>query len=152
MAPQSHATARRPRLADALLVGLAGAGVGGTAWWAISAFGRFDQWHLASVVVGLFVGFGVATGARRPGVGPAVLAVLLSTAAVAVAVYFIDRSLTIAALDDAGRLTDIPLWQGFDTAADVLRSWVEQERSSAAAWLLAPVVALGVVLVPRSRP
>ena len=30
-----------------------------------------------------------------------------------VAVYFIDRSLTIAASTDAGRTSDIPLWQGF---------------------------------------
>lgn len=142
----------RVRMGDAALLGLAAAGLGGLLWWGVAVLTESELWHYGSALLGLVVGIGVMVGARRRGLGPSVLAVVLSAAAVPVAVYFIDRSLAIAAREDAGISSSIPLWDGFGTAEDVIRSWIEGDRAKAAGWLLAPLVALVVTLVWRRRP
>jgi hypothetical protein len=59
------------------------------------------QWQYVAVVVGLLTGTGVALGARKPSLGGSIIAVVLSTLATLVAVYFISRSLAIIAADDS---------------------------------------------------
>jgi hypothetical protein len=151
MTPGATGTGR-VRMGDAFLLGLAATGIGGALWWGLAVLTESELWHYGSAVLGLVVGIGVMLGARRRGLGPSALAVALSAAAVPVAVYFIDRSLTIAAREDAGISSSIPLWDGFATAEDVIRAWVEGDGAKAAGWLLAPVVALVVTLVWRRRP
>lgn len=131
----------RLRLGDGLLVGAAAAALGGLAFWAIATFTEVEQWQYAAVVVGLLTGTGVALGARLPSLGGAVLAVLLSSIATVVAVYFISRSLTIIAAEDAGIATDIPLWSGWSDASDTIRGLVESDAAYAIGWALAPVAA-----------
>ncbi len=63
------------------------------------------------------------------------LALVLSAVAVVVTVYFIDRSLTIIGLTDAGRTSDIPLWQGWSEAIDVYRSWWDFDQTRVLMWL-----------------
>jgi len=142
----------RTRVGDGLLVGAAAAGIGGGAWWAIAAFGQFEQWHYASAVLGLLVGFGVILGARRGGPVPAIIAFVLASVAMVVCVYLIDRSLQIAALEDAGITSAIPLWSGFSAAREVISGWVDVAPEKAAGWLLAPLIAAIVAGRPSSRP
>lgn len=137
------------RVFDAILVGTATATVAGVAWWAVTTFAELEQWGYLSLLVGVAIGLGVTVGARRSGIGPALIALVLASLTIPVAVYFIDRSGTISAIDDAGRTSDIPLWQGFTFAKDVLRYWIEDERQTALSWLLAPASAFLVALVAR---
>jgi len=137
---------------DGILTGVASGALAGVAWWAIAAFTEVAWWPYLSALVGLVIGLGVVVGARRGGLVAGLLAVVISVATVTVAVYFIDRSLTISAISDAGRSTDVPLWQGFTYAKDVIADWIEYERAKAAGWLLAPVVALIVAGWPDRRP
>ena len=145
-------TAGRVRMGDASLIGLASAGIGGALWWGVAVLTESEHWHYGAALLGLVVGLGVMVGARRRGIGPSLLAVALSALAVPVTVYFIDRSLEIAAREDAGLSSSIPLWDGFAAAEDVVRSWIEGDAAKAAGWALAPVVALVVTLVWRRRP
>lgn len=137
---------------DGLLVGVAAAGVGAAIWWAIAAFTDIEQWSFLAVIIGLFVGQGVLIGARRGGAVPAVLALVISSAAVLVAVYFITHSFQVQSVEDAGRTLDVPLWQGAANAKDLVWGWVDGEPSKAAAWLLAPVVAVAMTVWPKARP
>lgn len=142
---------RETRLADGLLVGLAACGIGGGAMWAIAAFGQLERWHYGALLVGLITGLGVLIGARRGGPLPGLIAAVLSLVAVLVTVYFADRSLQIASLEDAGLSSDVPLWQGAQAMVDIVRDWIEFDVASAAAWLLAPVAALVVAGWPGRR-
>jgi hypothetical protein len=132
----------RLRLGDGLLVGLAAAGLGGAAFWAIAVLAELAQWQYAAVVVGLLTGAGVALGARKPSLGGSVIAVVLSSLATIVAVYFISRSLAIISAEDAGITTEIPLWLGWSDAKDAVQSWVDDDVAYAVGWALAPVAAL----------
>ena len=145
-------TTSRVRMGDASLIGLASAGLGGLLWWGVAVLTESEHWHYGAALLGLVVGVGVMVGARRRGLGPSLLAVALSTVAVPITVYFIDRSLSIAAREEAGVSSSIPLWEGFANAEDVIRSWIEGDAAKAAGWALAPVVALVVTLAWRRRP
>lgn len=142
---------------DGILTGLAASAVAGVIWWAAAtAIARsqpdFALWHLGSILVGLIVGIGVLVGSRKGGVASGLIALVLSTATVLVTVYFIDRSQTIIALNDAGRSSDIPLWQGASGFTDVYRTWWDYDRSHALMWLGGPVGAVLVAGWPGRRP
>jgi hypothetical protein len=77
---------------------------------------------------------------------------VISVIAVAVTVYFIDRSFTVNALADAGRSIDVPLWQGWTNATDVYRAWWDFDKAQVAGWLLAPVAAVAVAAWPNRQP
>lgn len=125
----------RTRLLDGALVGLAAAALAGVAWWAAAATTeRFFVY--AAILVGVIVGQGVLIGARRGGVLPGLAAAVLTLAALVVAQYFIDRSLTVSAGAEA-----VPLWLGLSTAYDVVKGGVEAEPINGLFWLLAAGVA-----------
>jgi hypothetical protein len=161
-APTAGAEAGTPlvvetRFFDGLLTGLAASAIAGLVWWGVSvaiatSSPDFELWHLGSVLVGLIVGQGVLTGARRGGVVAGLLALVLSSLTVAISVYFIDRSLVIIGLEDAGRTTDISLWQGFGALTDLYRGWWEFDPTRPAMWLLAPIIAVLIAGWPGRRP
>lgn len=143
---------RRLRTGDALLVGLAAAGLAGLVWWALGGLVELAFWHYAAALVGLIVGQGVLVGARKGGAVPAAIAAVLSLAVVLVAVYFIDRTQQIAALTDAGRTSDVPLWQGISPFWDVIDAWISFDVAKAAGFLLAPLLAIVVAVRPNANP
>lgn len=145
------------RFFDGVLTGVAASAIAGLVWWGLSvaiatSSPDFALWHLGSVLVGLIVGQGVLTGARRGGLVAGLLALVLSILTVAATVYFIDRSLTIIAFDDAGRSSDISLWQGFGALTDLYRGWWEFDPTRPAMWVLAPVIAVAIAGWPGRRP
>ena len=147
----------KTRVLDGILTGLAAATLAGVLWWAaVWAIGSndptFDQWHIGSIVVGFIVGQGVLLGSRRGGLVSGLLALLFTLVAVLVAVYFIDRSLTIAIFEDRGRTSDVSLWLGFTYAEDLYRSYAEFDRSHALQWLLGPLVAVLIAGWSGRRP
>ena len=142
----------RTRVLEGLIVGAATAVLAGLLWWSVASRVEFEWWTFAAAVVGLLVGQGVLIGARRGGVAPGVIAAVLGLLVVGVAVYFIDRSQTIAALTDDGRSSDIPLWQGAMAFWDVLKAWFDYDRTKTAGFLLAPLLALVVAVRPNARP
>lgn len=146
----------RTRPFDGLLTGIAAAAIAGGIWWAVATLlasrTDFELWHLGSVIVGVIVGQGVLTGSRRGGLVSGVLAFVLSTVAVLVAVYFIDRSQTIIALSDAGRSSDVPLWDGVRAAADVYQGWWDFDRTRVLMWLAGPIIAVLIAGWPGRRP
>ena len=118
----------RVRVLDGLLTGLAASAIAGGLWWGVviglaQKGTDLELWHLGSILVGLIVGQGVLTGSRKGGGASGALALVLSAATIAVAVYFIDRSQMIIALNDAGRSSDVPLWDGISAVTDVYRGW-----------------------------
>lgn len=145
------------RVFDGLLTGTAAAAIGGALWWGASVAilksqPDFEWWPLGSALVGLITGLGVLVGSRRGGLVSGLLALVLSSVAVLVAVYFIDRSHTILAFADAGRTSDIPLWDGFGAAKDVYTGWWDYDRKHALMWLAGPVVAVLIAGWPGRRP
>jgi hypothetical protein len=77
-----------------------------------------------------------------PAWGGTLIAVVLSSIATVVAVYFISRSLAIIAAEDAGITTDIALWSGWSDAVDVVTGWVDEDVAYAVGWAMAPVAAV----------
>lgn len=147
----------RTRFFDGVLTGLGASVIAGLVWWGVSvaiatSAPDFELWHLGSVLVGLIVGQGVLTGARRGGVVAGLLALVFSVLTVLVTVYFIDRSLMIIGLTDAGRTTDVPLWQGFGAVTDLYQAWWDFDPTRPAMWLLAPVIAVAIAGWPGRRP
>ena len=142
----------KTRVLDGALTGIASAAIAGGIWWAIATFANLEQWHLGAALVGLIVGQGVLIGSRKGGLVSGLLALVFSTLTVIVAVYFIDRSQTVIALADAGRSSDIPLWQGFGGLEDVYRGWWEFDKTRPAMWLLAPLIAVAIAGWPGRRP
>jgi len=147
----------RTRPLDGILTGLAAATIGGVLWWAAAVAVAqsqpdFELWPLGSIIVGLVVGIGVLIGTRTGGLVSGLIALVLSTAAVLVAVYFIDRSLTVIAFADAGRSSDIPLWQGIGAFGDAYRAWWDFDRNKALMWLGGPIVAVLIAGWPGRRP
>lgn len=155
-APGGPALVVRTRPFDGILTGLAASAIAGSIWWgaavAIASKTDFELWHLGSIIVGLIVGVGVLTGSRRGGLVSGLGALVLSAATVVVTVYFIDRSLTIIGLTDAGRTSDIPLWQGWSEAIDVYRSWWDFDQTRVLMWLGGPLVAVLIAGRPDRRP
>lgn len=119
------------RLPEGLLVGLAAGALGGLGWWASVAFTE-RQFTYAAIIVGLLVGQGVLIGARKGGVLPGVVAAAITVVALAVAEYFIQRSLAISTLG-----ADVPLWLGFSTAKDVVQTSIDDDPVTGLFWLLA---------------
>lgn len=150
--PTASGLVVQTRVLDGVLTGVAAAGIGGALWWAISSLSGLDQWHFLAVIVGFVVAQGVLIGSRRGGAGPAVVALVCSVVAVLVAAYFIDRSLTVQALADAGRTADVPLWQGVGDARSTVWWWVDNQPGKAVGWLLAPIVAVAMTLPKAARP
>lgn len=139
----------RTRPLDAVLTGGAAAVVGGVAWWAAASFSELEWWPYGSIIVGIVVGFGTLLGARRGGAAPAAIAFVFATVATVLGAYFIDRSLTIAALDDLGLTSDVPLWSGFGDVVGVITDGIEDVPDKAAGWLLGPLVAVVVAATGR---
>jgi hypothetical protein len=146
----------KTRVFDGILTGLAASAIAGFVWWglavAVATRTEFEFWHLGSVLVGLIVGIGVLTGTRRGGLVSGLLALVFASLTVLVTVYFIDRSQTIIALTDAGRTSDIPLWQGFTNAVDVYRNWWDFDQTRPLMWVLGPLVAVLIAGWPNRRP
>ena len=126
---------RRTNWFDAVLFAVASSTVAGTLWWAVVAFTK-TQFVYGALAVGAFVGFATALGARRTGVGTAILAGVCTLAGLVVAEYFIQRTL---AIDDG--LRGIPLWDGFGFARDVVKAGLEDNGATALFWGLAVVAA-----------
>ncbi|HEX2576717.1 MAG TPA: hypothetical protein VHK88_10245, partial [Aquihabitans sp.] len=124
----------RTRPLDALLVGLAAAVLAGLGWWAVRTIS--DVVIYPAVLVGLLVGQGVFIGARRGGVLPALVAAVLTLAALVVSQYFISRSLAVADGADS-----VPLWLGFSTAREVVQADVEADVKLPLLWLASAVIA-----------
>ena len=139
----------RIRPIDAVLTGGAAAVLGGVAWWAAASFSEIDWWEYGSLIVGVVVGFGTLLGARRGGVVPGAIALVLATVATVVGAYFIDRSLTISALADLDITNDIPLWSGFSAFTEVITDGIDADPVRAAGWLLGPLVATVVAATGR---
>lgn len=146
----------KTRVFDGILTGLAASAIAGFVWWglavAVATRTEFEFWHLGSVLVGLIVGIGVLTGTRRGGLVSGLLALVFASLTVLVTVYFIDRSQTIIALNDAGRTSDIPLWDGIQQAVDVVQRWWEFDPTRVAMWGLGPVLAVVIAGWPGRRP
>jgi hypothetical protein len=130
-----HRSRPAPRWAEGAVVGLAAAGVVAGAWWGVVALTK-SQFVLLAVAVGFVVGQAVVIGARRGSLGLGVYAAAITLAALAVAEYFIQRTLAIQEVK-----ADIPLWQGWDFAVDVVRTSLEDQPSSFLFWGIAAVVA-----------
>ena len=155
--PDDAAPVVRVRVLDGLLTGLAASAIAGVLWWGVviglaQKGTDLELWHLGSILVGLIVGQGVLTGSRKGGGASGLLALVLSAATVAVAVYFIDRSQTIIALSDAGRSSDVPLWDGVRAAADVYQGWWDFDRTRVLMWLAGPIIAVLIAGWPGRRP
>jgi hypothetical protein len=146
----------RTRPLDGLLTGVAASAVAGTIWWGVAVLlaknDQPDLWHFGSLIVGLVIGQGVLLGTRRGGLVSGLIALVLSCLTVAAAVYFIDRSITIIALSDIGRTSDISLWQGWSHLTDTYRGWWELDQNRVLEWALAPLVAVVIAGWPGRRP
>lgn len=136
---------------DGLLTGLAAAGIGGFAWWAVTSLTSSQIPYLA-IVVGVLVGQGVLIGARKGGIAQGIAAAVLCIVALAVAEYFIQRSLYIHDAQEAGRSVSIPLWQGFSTARSVVTEAVKGRVLTPIFWGLGAIVAFVVTFDPKRRP
>ena len=135
-----------PRLADGLLVGVASGVVAGVAWWAVVAFTQ-RQFVYLSVILGVLVGQGVLIGARRGGIVCGALAAVITLAALAVAQYFIERSLAISQAQ-----VDVPLWSGFSFAKTVVHESINESPLSGVFAVVAAVTAAATAGTPYMRP
>ena len=95
------------------------------------------QFVYGAIAVGLLVGHGVLIGARKGGPVFGVLAAVFTLLSLAVAEYFIQRSLAISK-----ESYDIPLWTDFGFAVDVVREAVRGHAATGLFWGIAAVVAL----------
>ena len=135
-----------PRVAEGALVGLAAAGVAGLAWWAVAAATQ-QQFVYLAIVIGFGVGQAVVIGARRGSIVLGLFALLATLASLAVAEYFIQRTLAIQQLH-----TDVPLWNGFGTASDVVRQSLRNDPITYLFWALAAGIACFRAALPSARP
>lgn len=135
-----------PRVAEGVLVGLAAAGVAGLGWWAVAAATQ-QQFVYLAIVIGFGVGQAVVIGARRGSIVLGLFALFVTLASLAVAEYFIQRTLAIQQLH-----ADIPLWNGFGTAGDVVRQSLRDEPITYLFWALAAGIACFRAALPSARP
>ena len=136
----------KTRLLEGILVGVAMATLAGVGWWAVTALTK-TQFVYGALAVGLVIGQAVLIGARKGGSGPGLVAGLACFTSLAVAEYFIQRSLAIQSLG-----ADLPLWQGFSTAFEVVRSSLQAEPITGAFWAAAIVAAALSAGSARRRP
>lgn len=142
--PPIAATPARSRLLDGLLLATAAAILAGLAWWGIcAALERQIIW--AAIAVGAVVGRAMVLGSRRGGLVQGIAAFALTVASLAVAEYFIQRSIAISRFG-----ANVPLWTDFGTAQRVVRSAVDDQPLTAIMWLIAGAVAL-VTSVSKER-
>jgi hypothetical protein len=141
----------KARPLDGLLTGIAAAVIGGTAWWAVTSLTALQIPYLA-IVVGLLVGQGVLIGARKGGIVQGIAAAVLCVLALAVAEYFIQRSLAIHDAHKAGSAIALPLWQGFSFARHVVTDAVKGRALTAIFWGIGAVVAFAVTFDTKRRP
>ncbi|MEO6988685.1 MAG: hypothetical protein ABI239_08550 [Aquihabitans sp.] len=134
------------RLGEGILVGLAAAAVSGAVWWALVAFTE-RQFVYGAIGVGLVVGNGVLIGARRGGPVAGLMAAVFTLASLAIAEYFIQRSLAIS---QSG--LDIPLWTDLTFAKDVVREGIDAQPTTGIFWGIAALAALVSAGVPGRRP
>lgn len=134
------------RLGDGILVGLAASIAAGGLWWAVVAFTQ-RQFVYGAIAVGLLVGNGVLIGARRGGPIFGLLAAGFTLVSLAVAEYFIQRSLAIS---QEGY--DIPLWTDLTFAIDVVREGVKGQPAIGLFWGIAAIAALLTAGLPGRRP
>ena len=146
MAPPARAPRVPSHLGDGVLIGLAAAAVAGLAWWAVVAFTE-RQFVYGAIGVGLLVGHGVLAGARRGGPVFGLMAAVLTLVSLAVAEYFIQRSLAIS---QSG--FDVPLWTDLAFAKDVVREGVKAQPAIAIFWGIAAVASLWTAGIPSHRP
>lgn len=118
------------RWLDAVLLAVASAAVGATAWWAVVGHSE-TQFVYGAIAVGFLVGVCTATGARRAGFGPAAIAAVCTLVALVVSEYFIQRTMAVR------EGYDVPLWQGFSVAREVVETSIEEHGVTALFWLLA---------------
>lgn len=136
----------KTRLAEGVLVGVASAALAGALWWGVTA--TIERTFVyGAILVGVLVGQGVLLGARRGGPLPAVVAGTATLVALVVAEYFIQRSL---AIDQLG--VELPLWQGFSMAREVVSTTVEDDPVTGLFWLVAAVAAVVTTASPERRP
>ncbi|MBX3284203.1 MAG: zinc finger domain-containing protein [Acidimicrobiales bacterium] len=133
------------RYLEGAVVGVATATLAGLIWWAVSALTGVQFAYFAALL-GLVVGNGVLIGSRRGGGIPALLAVVSVLVSLAVAQYFIERSIAIS---DHG--ADIPLWHGFAFARTVVTERLKDQPLIGLSWLMAAVVALVSTMSPKRR-
>lgn len=145
-APHAPPAQAKARFGDALLVGLAAAAAAGGLWWAVVAFTGY-QFVYGAIAVGLLVGHGVLIGARRGGPVFGLLAAAITLASLAVAEYFVQRSLAIA-----NEGYDIPLWTDLSFATDVVREAIRGHASTGLFWGIAAIVALVTAGSSRRTP
>lgn len=134
------------RIPEGILVGAAAATIGGVIWWAVVASTHHEIYYLA-LLIGLLTGQGVLVGARKGGVAQAVLAGVFTLAAMAVAQYFVERSLAISA--GGGNL---PLWQGFGFARSVVSDRLHHDAIVPLLWALSVVAAAASAGGSSRRP
>ena len=146
IAPHAQPAKANARFGDGVLVGLAAAAGAGGLWWAVVAFTGY-QFVYGAIVVGLLVGHGVLIGARRGGPAFGLLAVVFTLASLAIAEYFIQRSLAIS-----NEGYDIPLWTDFGFAKDVVREAVQGHAATGLFWGIAAIVALVTAGSSSRRP
>lgn len=134
------------RLGDSALVGLGAAAAAGGLWWAVVAFTE-RQFVYGAIAVGLLVGHGVLIGARQGGPVPGLLAATFTLASLAVAEYFIQRSLAISKEG-----FDLPLWTDLTFATDVVSDGIERRPIIGLFWGIAAIAALLTAGMPSRRP
>lgn len=130
----------RTRPLDGILTGLAAAAVGGAIWWGVTSLTERQIPYLA-VIVGVIVGQGVVEGTRKGGIVPGLIAGVCCLGALIVAQYFIERSLFLSAAQDRGVTVDLPLWDGFSSAKQVVQDAVEEDKLRGVFWIVAAVAA-----------
>ncbi len=136
----------RTRLPEGILVGAAMAALSGVAWWAVVTLTGTELAY-GAIALGVVIGQAVLIGARKGGAGPALVAGLACLASLAVAEYFIQRSLTISNFG-----VDLPLWTGLSTAKDVVWDSLRGEPITGAFWAVGIIAAMASAGAATRRP
>ncbi len=134
------------RVADGVLVGMAGAALAGCVWWLVVAMTQ-RQFPYLSILLGALVGQAVLVGSRKGSATLAGLAGVLTLISLSISQYFIARSLAISELG-----LDVPLWDGAGNAMDVIKSAYQGDALTAVFVVLAAGVAVFSVIRRGARP
>ncbi len=121
-----------------MLCGLGAAVVGGLAWYLV-VVGSKRQIAVGALLVGAFIGFAVARGARRGGPIAALIAAVIAAVAAVVSYFYIDRYFLVRAFQSAQGTASIDLLPDWSTFTEVLRLGFDAEGSQYLFSLLAVV-------------